>query len=143
MHPFPFVPIPAVTPPLLGHSVGQDQTLLPLSHLRVDGQMLQNFLMIISSSCLVSHLGRGEKKSLGHSVLICVTLMCTTSVVLSQLYITHSPKCGQLKNCLWRYRYCSDFPYQSCRDFPYLVCEQEDSALSSNLSHPTWCKPPG
>lgn len=81
--------------------MGHDQTLLPLSHLRVDGQMsslarpkwgpdnlLQNFSMLVSSSNLVSHLGRRKKKSLGHSVLIYITLTCTTSVILSQLYIT-------------------------------------------------------
>jgi len=99
LHPFPFIPIHPVTPSLLGHAVRQDQALWPLLPLGVEGQMssmarprcepdnmLQNILMMISSSNLVSHLGRGRKKSLGHCFLIYTNH--TTSVMFSQLHVT-------------------------------------------------------
>lgn len=95
MQPFPFLPNHPVTSSLLE----EDQTLLPLLHLRVDGQMsflarpkwgpdnlLQNFLMLIFSSNLVSHLGREKKKSHTFCFNVCnYYTTSVTSVILSQL----------------------------------------------------------
>lgn len=100
------------------------------------GNQLQNFCLLFSSSNLVSHLGRIIMFL--DTVLIYIT--STISVTVSQLY---SMEYGQLNNFLWRYRNCRDIPEKNWSDFPDLVCEEEDSALSSNLSCTAWCRPPG